>query len=235
MNKVKILLFCFLPFYTFAQVDMEVGIMVGGSNYFGELTEDFTNLEETKLGIGVFGRLNLHPYVNLQSHVLKSRVSGHDKHNKTYFIRNFSFDGDLTEMAMTLELNIFQPSKIRKGVVYSRQAVVPYLFGGVAYTIFNSNIENSNPNQNYVVEPFPEPNDETAFISLPGGGGLKFFFKNSDNFRLDIHSGLRYVLSDYFDGISINGYPLDNDWYIFVGMNMVYRINASNGSSCYKF
>ena len=234
MHRIKILLFSFLPVLGFAQVDMEVGVMAGGSNYFGELTEDFTNFQETKVGFGVFGRLNLPPYVNLQSHVLKSKVSGHDKHNKTYFIRNFSFEGDLTEMAMTLEINLFQPSKIRKGVVYNRQAVVPYLFGGVAYTIFDSNIELSDPNQNYIVEPFPEPNDETAFISLPGGGGLKFFFKDSDTFRIDVQGGLRYVLSDYFDGISINGYPLDNDWYIFAGINLVYRINTS-GSSCYRF
>ena len=234
MHKIKILLFFFLPVLGFAQVDMEVGIMAGGSNYFGELTEDFTNFQETKLGIGVFGRLNLHPYVNLQSHVLKSKISGHDKHNKTYFIRNFSFEGDLTEMAMTLEVNLFQPSKIRKGVVYERQAIVPYLFGGVAYTIFDSNIELSEPNQNYIVEPFPEPNDETAFITLPGGGGLKFFFKDSDNFRIDVQGGLRYVLSDYFDGVSINGYPLDNDWYMFAGINLVYRINTP-GSSCYSF
>ena len=234
MHKIKILLFSFLPVLGFAQVDMEVGVMAGGSNYFGELTEDFTNFQETKVGFGVFGRLNLHPYVNLQSHVLKSKISGHDKHNKTYFIRNLSFEGDLTEMAMTLEINLFQPSKIRKGVVYKRQAVVPYLFGGVAFTIFDSNIELSDPNQNYIVEPFPEPNGETAFISLPGGGGLKFFFKDSDSFRIDVQGGLRYVLSDYFDGISINGYPLDNDWYIFAGINLVYRINTS-GSSCYRF
>lgn len=234
MRNIKILLFSILPILGFAQVDMEVGFMAGGSNYFGELTEDFTNFQETKVGLGVFGRLNLHPYVNLESHVLVSKMSGHDKHNKTYFVRNFSFEGDLTEMAMTLEINLFQPSKIRKGVVYRRQAVVPYLFGGVAYTIFDSNVELSNPNGNYIVEPFPEPNDETAFVSLPGGGGLKFFFKNSDSFRMDLHGGLRYVLSDYFDGISINGYPLDNDWYLFAGINFVYRINTS-GSSCYRF
>lgn len=234
MHKIKVFLFCLLPSFAFSQVDMEIGIMAGGSNYFGELTEDFTNLEETKVGFGVFGRLILHPYVNLETHVLRSKLSGNDKYNKTYSIRNFSFEGDLTEMAMTLEINLFQPAKLRKGVVFRRQAVVPYLFGGVAYTIFNSNIELSEPNANYVVEPFPEPNDETAFISLPGGAGLKFFFNDSEDFRIDLQAGLRYVLSDYFDGISINGLPTDNDWYVFAGINLVYRINAS-GSSCYKF
>ena len=234
MRTLKIAVFLFAPFILSSQVDMEVAMMAGGSNYFGELTEDFTNLEETQLGFGVLGRMNLHPYINLESHILLSKLSGDDRHNKTYYVRNLSFKGDLTEMAINLEINLIAPKKIRNGKQLSVQRIVPYFSGGVAYTLFVAEIEDEFVNEDFLVESFPEANDEATFIVLLGGGGLKFHFPQSDYFRLDVQGGLRYVLSDYLDGISVNGQPSSNDWYIFAGINLVYRIPLK-GSNCFKF
>ena len=234
MRTLKIAVFLFAPFILSSQVDMEVAMMAGGSNYFGELTEDFTNLEETQLGFGVLGRMNLHPYINLESHILHSKLSGDDRHNKTFYVRNLSFEGDLAEMAINLEINLIAPKKIRNGKQLSVQRIVPYFSGGVAYTLVESEVEDEFANEDFLVESFPEANDEATFIVLLGGGGLKFHFPQSDYFRLDVQGGLRYVLSDYLDGISVNGQPSSNDWYIFAGINLVYRIPLK-GSNCFKF
>ena len=234
MRTLKIAVFLFAPFILSSQVDMEVAMMAGGTNYFGELTEDFTNLEETQLGFGVLGRMNLHPYINLESHILQSKLSGDDRHNKTFYVRNLSFEGDLTEMAINLEINLIAPKKIRNGKQLRVQRIVPYFSGGVAYTLVESEVEDEFANEDFLVEPFPEANDEATFIVLLGGGGLKFNFPQADYFRLDVHGGLRYVLSDYLDGISVNGEPTSNDWYIFAGVNFVYRIPLK-GSNCFKF
>lgn len=234
MRILKIAVFLFAPFMLSSQVDMEVAVMAGGTNYFGELTEDFTNLEETQLGFGLLGRLNLHPYINLESHILHSKLSGDDRYNKTFYVRNLSFEGDLTEMALSLEINLLAPKKIRQGKQLSMQRIVPYFSGGVVYTLFGAEVADDLANEDFLVEPFPEANDEATFIALLGGGGLKFYFPRADYFRLDVQGGLRYVLSDYLDGISVNGQPTSNDWYIFAGINLLYRIPVE-GSNCFKF
>ena len=234
MRYLRILVLGLLPFMAQSQIDMEIGVMAGASNYFGELTEDFTNLQETHAGFGVMGRLVFHPIISLESHVLSSRISGNDRYNKTYYIRNLSFSGRLTEMGLTLELNMISPSKISRGRMIRGQKIVPYLFGGVAYTMFAADVNSNDANQNYILEPFPEANDEATFVSLPGGAGFKFYFSSSEQVRVDLHGGLRYVLSDYFDGVSLNGQPDTNDWYIFMGMNVVYHISAGS-NTCFKF
>lgn len=234
MRYLRILVLGLLPFMAQSQIDMEVGVMAGASNYFGELTEDFTNLQETHPGFGIMGRLVFHPIISLESHVLLSRISGNDRYNKTYYVRNLSFSGDLTEMALSLELNLIAPSKISRGRMIRGQKVVPYFFGGIAYTMFAANVNSNDANQNYIREPFPEANDEATFVSLPGGAGFKFYFAKSNQVRVDLHGGLRYVLSDYFDGVSLNGQPDTNDWYIFMGMNIVYHISTGN-NACFKF
>ena len=81
-----------------------------------------------------------------------------------------------------------------------------------------------------------EENDEEAFLCFLGGGGLKFYPKNGQsNVRFDLEGALIYTFSDFLDGISINGNPLDNDWYFHVELNVIYNFTKNNAALCPKF
>lgn len=236
ISKIAACIFLLSPFFAFSQTRVEAGLMIGATNYFGELTEDFTNFQETQFGLGLMGRAYFHPLFNLRTHVYFSNISGDDIYNKTYYLRNLRFSGSLTEMALLAEFNLILPRAFKNGKIKRMPLMVPYIIGGGTFTIADVEVSDNYTDEQFIKEPFPEENDEEAFLCFLGGGGLKFYPKNGQsNVRFDLEGALIYTFSDFLDGISINGNPLDNDWYFHVELNVIYNFTKNNAGLCPKF
>lgn len=196
--KKSLVLFLFLPSFLFAQ-HSEVGIMVGGSLYRGDLTqsESFVNLRETHVAFGGFYRYNMGDYVGIKLAINHGSISGYDSKSNDQIQqnRNLSFKSSVTEVALTGEFNIlgFQPYGLYR-------PFSPYIFGGIAVFKFNPKTKYEGDwvaLQNLGTEGA----DYKLFqFGIPLGLGVKYAL--NDTWNIGLEAGARLTFTDYLDDVS---------------------------------
>ncbi|MFN7115771.1 MAG: DUF6089 family protein [Saprospiraceae bacterium] len=199
MRKWVILLnICLTSYFASAQ-GTELGILVGGSVYSGDLSPQefglYTN--DVRLAGGVFARFPIGDHVRLRLGITAGRISSSEKDTLRAIPRP-SFQSSLAELALIGE---FYP--LPYGIVQ------PYLFGGVAGYRFNPQAGldggwiDLQPlgTEGQGLENYPEPYNLTQ-ISLPFGAGVKFVF--NETWALGVEFGWRKTFTDYLDDISFN-------------------------------
>lgn len=215
----SLLLLLLLPLAVHAQRGVEGGFLLGGSTYYGDLAETFIGFQEVNLVYGVNLRFNFTRNLSLRIAASQTKLTGDDANNPTLFVRDFRFTADLFETAILGEIHILGKEGYNIQGKINRK-IVPYLFTGIAFTLADAQVDASNSEPKFIREPFPEENDKADFISLPFGAGIRYIGANS--YSIGLEAGMRAVFSDYLDGISINGRPDRNDWYLFVGVTGSY-------------
>lgn len=205
-NIIRILAIIALPFASQAQ-HLEAGILFGGTNYVGDLSNNSGNLylKETKLAAGAMVRQNLNHLLALRFSFNWARVSGQDANvrNDDYIHdRNLSFRSSLLEFGVIGEFNIlgYQPYGLAR-------PFSPYVFVGIAGTKFNpktrylGNWEELQPlgTEGQGMESFDEPYKTFAF-AIPFGVGVKYAL--TDRINLGLELGARPFFSDYLDDVS---------------------------------
>ncbi len=209
--KRLLFLFLFFPVLLFGQY-FEAGVLVGGSNYLGELSANSSRfyLKETNLAAGAFIKYNLNHLAALRLHLNYAAVSGADVNsgNTEIINRNLSFQSNIYEVGLIGEFNILGYEPYNYVSPFS-----PYLFGGVAFFRFNPQAELDQ--QLFDLQPlgtegqglpdFPErsPYNLTQ-IAVPFGIGLKYTLSESLNIGFEI--GARKLFTDYLDDVSLT-YP----------------------------
>jgi len=213
MKKIAIILFGLLPFTFLAKAQtLEAGIMVGLSNYQGdlgpdELSQSFSNLHAA---YGGFLRYNINNHLTARFNIFHGKISGEDASSDTpgRQARNLSFRNNILEFGLTAEFNIlgFQPYNLER--VFS-----PYIFAGFA--VFRHNPEAFFEGEWVELQPLgtegqglsDEP--DKAFYKLtrfaiPIGGGVKYAI--NDKWNVGLEGGVRRALTDYLDDVSTT-YP----------------------------
>ncbi len=193
---VFISLFC-LAMNSTAQYS-EVGIMVGASNYKGELSPHLFNTDFNHFAIGGFYRHNWNRHWSYKLEFNYGKISGDDAKSSDAFERNrnLSFFSDILEVSPLLEFNFF-PYETNN----SEYPFTPYLFTGISIFHFNpkaeldGNIyELSKIGTEGQAEPYP-----LITFALPIGGGIKF---SMGNVGVGIEVGARRTYTDYLDDVS---------------------------------
>ncbi|MCB9322388.1 MAG: outer membrane beta-barrel protein [Lewinellaceae bacterium] len=189
---------------TFAQ-HFYAGLLAGGSNYLGDLSENSSRIiiGETKLAGGLFAGYQFNDFAELKLGVNYARLSGSDANAKDELIqaRNLSFFTNVFEFSLRGEWNImgFQPYN------YSRP-FSPFIFGGIAGFKFDPQTEYLG--QKVSLQPLgtegqgmPDRSAKYKLFDLafPFGLGAKYLL--SENWTLGIEFGARYTLSDYVDDV----------------------------------
>ncbi|MEM9824161.1 MAG: DUF6089 family protein [Bacteroidota bacterium] len=187
---------------------LEVGLMLGGSNYEGDLAPSsvFDKLGATRVAFGGFARFNFNNYLAARLSANYAGVTADDSNasNVNSVRRNLNFKSNILEFGLTAEINIlgYQPYNLER--VFS-----PYLFAGIALYRFNPKTEFQG--QTIELQPigtegqglpqFPEREfySLTQF-SIPFGGGLKYALNDAWNIGVEI--GLRKTFTDYLDDVS---------------------------------
>jgi hypothetical protein len=257
MLKLKVLTsffaFVFLFHSSWSQTYTdEIGLMVGGSYYLGELNP-YKHLNNYNYNFGgVFRRTLDNKQIVLRAHIMYGKVSAASSTS------NLSFQSTILEIGPAIEIN-FMPFIIGEKKKYKG---TPYLFAGFTYFKMNPQTKyngdwvslqtlgtegqesSQNSNKHY----------KSQQLSIPLGIGLKINL--SKRFALNFEYGIRKTFTDYLDDVSgtyvnltqlesengeisselskgygINGLQRGNaqnkDWYAIYGVTLSYRITTN--------
>lgn len=203
---LQIFLVALLPGIMNAQ-HLEVGVLVGGANYVGDLSNNSSNLYlgETKLAAGAFVRQNFNHLFAARLSFNWARISGQDANvgNDDYVRdRNLSFRSSLLEFGLIGEFNIlgYQPYALAR-------PFSPYLFAGIAGTKFNPKARYQGDwvelqplgTEGQGMQGFDSPYKRFAF-AIPFGVGVKYAL--TDQLNLGLELGARPTFTDYLDDVS---------------------------------
>ncbi|MBC7426488.1 MAG: outer membrane beta-barrel protein [Bacteroidia bacterium] len=205
-----------------ANNSLDFGVLLGGSNYIGELTKGFAPvIGETRPAGGLIIRYNLSPAFTLRGSALYGRVQGTDKNfnNDAYKKRrNLSFRSDIIEFSGQVEWNILGYENTKTSYGWS-----PYLFAGIgvfrynpkAQFLYNPLLHDASlagQDKEWIeLQPLGTEGQETTKfndkrrysltqLSFPIGAGVKF--QLDDNWAIGLEFGLRKTFTDYIDDIS---------------------------------
>lgn len=200
-----LLSFCFV-FQSRAQYT-ELGLMIGGSNYKGELSEHTFNTDFLHLAGGGFIRHNWNRHWSYRINLYFGKISGDDALGSTYFqnFRNLSFESGIQELSGLIEFNFF-PYEIGK----REYRFTPYIHSGL--TLFHFNPKAQFGDDLVELQPLGTEgqfiNNDKSYkrfqIALPIGGGIKFNLGRQ--FGIAIEVSARRAYTDYLDDVSTT-YP----------------------------
>ena len=222
MKYLVFFLFCW-PIALIGQY-FEAGLLVGGSNYLGELASNSSQiyLKESNIAAGAFAKYNINRLVALRLGFNYTTVSGNDRNsgNTAIIDRNLNFQSDIYEVGLIGEFNILGYQPYNYTATFS-----PYLFVGIAFFQFNPQGELNG--QLYDLQPlgtegqnleaFP---DRTPYklnqFAIPFGFGFKYTL--TETLNLGVELGARKLFTDYLDDVSLT-YP-GNDAFAAEGASL---------------
>jgi OOP family OmpA-OmpF porin len=198
----------------------EAGILLGVTNYSGDIAENSIELKQTRPGFGIYGRYHLSPQWGAKGHVYFGSIAGDDKNSESRQSRSVKFSTSIFEIGLVGEWKPLGRNRITETGLHAFH-FTPYLFGGVGVTFANPEAEYYGPEERrdaVLRVPFPEPGLKKTFLTTPVGLGLRLDI--DDRWIIGAEGGWRPVYNDYLDGVSVNGDPEDNDWYYFLGVTV---------------
>jgi hypothetical protein len=225
-----------------AQVQYEIGISAGPSNFLGDLGGNQgigrpfikdNNIELTRIMPGIYFQVSPNQYLSFRASFNFGKLEGADSVinrkgglENARADRNQHFKSPLTEFMVTGE---FYPTVFLEqdpDDVYHKFR--PYLLAGVGVFRFNPQGQYIDPNGNASwvdLKPLRTegqgmpnyPNREEyslTQVNLPYGIGIKYFFNEKFNVSLEIVN--RKTFTDYIDDVSTT-YVSDQDFYNYFG------------------
>lgn len=203
MRKLIILLnICIAATFTQAQ-STELGLMLGGSLYSGDLSKNEFGvyLDEVNPAGGVFGRFNLNRTLSLRLGASLGRITGQGDTSVT--VIRPGFRSNIVELALTGEIS---PVTIGS----DNFMVKPYLFGGAAVYHFDPEAQFDGDwiklqplgTEGQGLPGYEAPYNLTQ-LSIPFGGGVKFII--NDAWSIGLEFGWRKTFTDHLDDISDKG------------------------------
>ena len=105
---MRLSLFCFIFVLGLSNVlgqSIEIGLMVGGSNYHGDLAYNIVP-KETKFSGGAFFKYNFNEFWAMRPTLSYFQVSGSDQNFSEYANRNLSFRNNIYEISNMMEFQL---------------------------------------------------------------------------------------------------------------------------------
>lgn len=213
MKNVLTILFVLLTINLFGQYHngksrSELGVMVGGSYYIGDLNQ-FAHFRNTHLALGILYRYNINPRLSFRANLTYGLVGGSDGRSKTETLRqrNLSFSSTIFELGAGVEFNYF-----------------PFQLGhdrykGTAYLLAEIGVFQMNPKANYngqevELRTLGTEGQGTSLNSkgyysltqlcLPLGVGVKLSLGKVVG--LNFEFGIRKTFTDYLDDVGSESY-----------------------------
>jgi len=197
----------------------EIGGMIGGSNYIGDVGKTNYIAPNSMVFGGIF-KWNRSPRHSFRASLLVAGIEGDDSKSKEARRkeRGYEFTNTLTEFSVGLEYTFWEFS------MYSgKPASTPYLYTGLTYVRYNAlALSRSDVITKY---------DKAGTMAIPMVLGYKATL--GTKMVLGFEIGARYTFTDNLDGSNpdqgINsGEPIpfgninNNDWYMFTGVTLTF-------------
>ncbi len=224
MKKLKgILLLILLSLSLSGQRSADYGIYGGVTSYLGDINTNRLFYRPLPAG-GLFYRFNLNPRQSIRANFLYGGLHGSDStfNNQFQQIRDMSFSGSVSELAVQFEFNFLPYSTQGKRWNYT-----PYIAAGIGIAYLNTSSSNT------------PINDKPFQPIIPFSIGFKInIYKN---LGIEAEYGFRKTFYDKFDGLKDNVDPHheawlhNNDWYSFAGIAFTWKIyNKLVGCPAFK-
>ncbi|HVV55161.1 MAG TPA: DUF6089 family protein [Mucilaginibacter sp.] len=194
---VSFLLFFLISFSLQAQT-WEVGGLLGGSGYMGDLNPN-NPLKISGFAAGVFVQRNFNGYLSAKLNYTYGQIAAADStsSNPQFRQRNLSFQTQLSELSVIAEFNFF---KYEPEVGENR--FTPFIYLGVGVVGYNP--QATYQGQTYDLRPLMTEGQSRPYpkiaATIPYGAGIKYNFSGKWNFIADI--GYRNPYTDYLDDVS---------------------------------
>jgi len=181
----------------------EVGLSVGGSQYFGDLNDRY-GFKTIDLAYGIYARKHLNQYISLKFGGYYTQVGYSDALNTDLYQRqrNLDFKSNIIEASFQAEFNFF---RFVTGDPYHR--FTPYLTMGIG--AFKYDPYTTYQGDKYYLRPlgtegqnngYPERKYSNVSPCIPVGVGAKFWLMGGVNLTLEIAD--RLTTTDYLDDVS---------------------------------
>lgn len=207
-----------LLFFQFTQAQTyEIGGLLGGSNYIGEIGPT-TYINPNQPAFGALFRWNRSPRHSFRFTAMLAKIASNDNDSKETrrLQRGYTFKNNIKELGLGMEYTFWEFNTHS-----SKPQNSPYLYTGITYFNYESL--------------FLSPSSEIKkygndwAIALPMVVGYKMTVGRYMVFGFEI--GARYTFTDNLDGSNPGG-DLEsnqslkfgninsNDWYVFTGINL---------------
>ena len=205
-----------------AQSSFEAGIFFGGTNYYGELSKTHGSFEEVGTGFGAWTRYMFNRNLGVKGVAGIMQLMGKDETAEKHIERDWRMMNDIIEISAQIEYHPLGQG--RRNIVgqFNKNQFSPYVFFGAGFSVGEAKVVVPERDKGL----FPEMGQSNGFLVVPIGGGIRYDIDKY--FMISLELGKRMVLSDYLDGISINGVSSTNDWYMFGGLFISILINAES-------
>ncbi len=176
----------------------EIGLLIGGSNYFGDLAPEI-KVKETKFSAGVFFKQNHTKYFSSRYQFAYAKIAASDKNFAANQYRNLSFFSNIYELGYNLEFN-FLPF----GMNVLEKDASAFVFAGFNMFLFNPKTKLRNGDKVSLRDFGTEGQvlDSKRKYSLIQPAitlGLGYKLNINDNWVIGTELGFRKTFTDYLD------------------------------------
>jgi hypothetical protein len=176
----------------------EFGGLIGGSYYFGDVTNE-PSIQQVRYSGGIFARYHLSERLSLRGNFIYARIVGIDSLSSSDFQinRNLNFFTDIYECSFQAEFNLLEDLTRGRRI---KNRVVPYLFAGLGGFYFV-------PQTNYLGKTWNLAQLQTSGTAysqvaacIPLGIGVRCYM--TPNWLIGLEVGARYTTTSNLDDIA---------------------------------
>ncbi len=182
----------------------EYGIILGGSQYFGDLNDHYGFKFIRPVG-GIFLRQHLNPYISVRGNLSYTKLGYADRLSDNAYnrMRNLDFKTDIVELSVQSEFNFRRFATGEDG-----RRITPYLTGGIGVFYYNPYTE-WNGKRYYLRKLGTEGQNLPGYdirkyhsfsVCFPIGIGFKYWIRPGFNLGFEVAD--RLTLTDYLDDVS---------------------------------
>ncbi|MBL4663740.1 MAG: hypothetical protein JKY22_09365 [Flavobacteriaceae bacterium] len=198
----------------------EIGALVGGTNYIGDVGRT-TYIAPNNFAFGGIFKWNRSPRHSFRGSIMIAKVTGNDSDSseERRKQRGYEFENTISEVSLGLEYTFWDFS------MYSgRPQHTPYLYTGLTYFFYDALYKRGNDN---IVS-----YDSAGSVAIPMVVGYKTTV--GTKFVLGFEVGVRYTFTDNIDGSNPDIGGVENqeilkfgninsdDRYVFTGLTLTF-------------
>lgn len=211
--KKLLVIFTLLAFQSFGQYHTalsksEIGVMIGGTSYIGDLNQ-FAPYKNIHLAGGLIYRYNVHSRLSFRANLLYGKLSADDANSSLAINqqRNLNFSSTIYEFGAGVEFSYF-PFQLGhdryKGTMYVMAELAVFRMN--PKTMYNgSEIELRNLGTEGQGTPLSTKSYyNLTQMSIPIGIGAKLSM--GKRFGINFEIGIRKTFTDYIDDVGSNSY-----------------------------
>jgi Domain of unknown function (DUF6089) len=193
----------------------ELGIMVGGSSYQGDLIKARFDPRMTSPAFALLARYHVSPKFAFTLGFTGGTIIGGVGPNAA-ISNGRSMKANFREAYGRAEwypIGKKLKNEAKSGIIFP----MPYLFAGLGYGVSHPEVFLNRELQD------SEGGKSSGFLSMPLGAGLRL--KLPDEFTIGAEIGLRFTNTDYLDGVSKLGNSNNRDTYVVAGFYAMYMFD----------